>query len=302
MFTASDVPSLAESLSRWEWGEYISEAFVIVACAGELVAALARKCLTRAHRDRLERLSTILLVAALSASLMCLIRTNQLSGTVIGSLGEKADEADKKAKAALTDSATALTQSGVAETSSSQAVDESGKAETASSNALKLASEARREADSFEKDIVSAKEKAAKAEERTLAAEQALIQLGEKVQARHLSEKQKQDLIQRLLKLPRTTFGVMWANDAMDGQIYGEDFIEVLTKLGWSPGSRTGGVEWFTTHISGVFVVVHDPTDSVLPQAKAVGEALIEVGVPARPWVDSNVSEHSFELRIGGKE
>ena len=82
ILTASDVSSLA----GWERAEYISEAFVIVACAGELVADLGRKCLTRAHRDRVERLSTILLVAALSASLICLVRTNELSGNVIGSL------------------------------------------------------------------------------------------------------------------------------------------------------------------------------------------------------------------------
>jgi hypothetical protein len=107
MFTASDVSFLAESLSRWELGEYTSEALVIVACAGELVADFGRKCLTRAHRDRVERLSTILLVAALSASLICLVRTNELSGSVIGSLGVKAEDADRRAKTALTDSGTA---------------------------------------------------------------------------------------------------------------------------------------------------------------------------------------------------
>lgn len=103
MFTASDVSSLV----GWERGEYISEAFVIVACTGELVADLGRKCLTRAHRDRVGRLSTILLVAALSASLICLVRTNELSGNVIGSLGDKAEGAEKKANAALTDSRSA---------------------------------------------------------------------------------------------------------------------------------------------------------------------------------------------------
>jgi hypothetical protein len=40
IFTATDVSSLSQSLYRWEWAEYISEAFVILACAGELVADL----------------------------------------------------------------------------------------------------------------------------------------------------------------------------------------------------------------------------------------------------------------------
>jgi hypothetical protein len=167
IFTASDV----SSLTGWEWGEYISEALVIVACAGELVADLGRKCLTKVHRDRVERLSTILLVAALSASLICLVRTNELSGNVIGSLGAKADEADQKAKAAVADSSTALSQAGDALTKAGKAQylygkteDEASKAQAASSSALTLATGARREADSFEKDIASAKTQAADAE------------------------------------------------------------------------------------------------------------------------------------------
>jgi hypothetical protein len=128
ILTASDVSSLA----GWERAEYISEAFVIVACAGELVADLGRKCLTRAHRDRVERLSTILLVAALSASLICLVRTNELSGNVIGSLGDKAENADKKAENALTDS-------GTANTVASDAIGKSKVADDTSEHALALA-------------------------------------------------------------------------------------------------------------------------------------------------------------------
>jgi hypothetical protein len=167
IFTASDV----SSLTGWEWGEYISEAFVIVGCAGELIADFGRKCLTKAHRDRVERLSTILLVAALSASLTCLVRTNELSGNVIGSLGAKADEADEKAKTAITDSSTALSQAkdaltkaGKAQDSFGRTEDEANKAQAASFSALTLASGARKEADSFEADIKSAKQQAAEAE------------------------------------------------------------------------------------------------------------------------------------------
>src|SRR5438132_3197449 len=187
LFTASDVSSLA----GWERREYISEAFVIVACAGELVADLGRKCLTRAHSDRVERLSTILLVGALLASLICLVRTNELSGSVIGSLGDKAEEADRKARTAIADSSTALSQAkdaldkaGAAQSSLGRAENESKKAQTAALNALLLAREARRdadsatasaagamslaqgarqEADSFEKDILDAKTQAASA-------------------------------------------------------------------------------------------------------------------------------------------
>jgi hypothetical protein len=101
IFTPSDVSSLSQSLHHWEIAEYIFEGLVIIACAGELVAELGRKCLTRARRDRIGLLSTILLVAALSMELICLVKTNELSGRVIGSLSDKAEAADSKAQSAV---------------------------------------------------------------------------------------------------------------------------------------------------------------------------------------------------------
>lgn len=171
LLIVSDVESLSRSLSRWEWGEYISEAFVIIACAGELIADFEVSWLTEERKKHLQRRSTILLVAALSVSLICLVRTNELSGSVIGSLGDSAKEADRKAKIAITDSSTALaqakdalTKAGKAADSLGKAEDEANKAHTASSNALALSRGAREEADSFEQDIVSAKKQAADAE------------------------------------------------------------------------------------------------------------------------------------------
>jgi hypothetical protein len=127
--------------------------------------------LTEERKKRLQRRSTILLVAALSVSLICLFRTNELSGSVIGSLGDKAEEADRKAREAITDSSTALSQATDALTKAGKAADSLGKAEreankaqTASSNALTLARGARQDSDSFEKDIVSAKTLATEAE------------------------------------------------------------------------------------------------------------------------------------------
>lgn len=78
IFTASDVSSLSQSLHRWEIAEYVSEAFVILACAGEMVADLGEKWLGEGRKRRVERHSTMLLVAALSVSLICLVRTNEL--------------------------------------------------------------------------------------------------------------------------------------------------------------------------------------------------------------------------------
>lgn len=92
--TASDVESISTSLSRWELGEYIFEALVILACAGELIADLGR--LPGLWKSRIERWSTMLLVVALSMELICLVRTNQLSGDVITSAKNAAAEAEAK--------------------------------------------------------------------------------------------------------------------------------------------------------------------------------------------------------------
>jgi len=118
---------------------------VAVACAGEYIADFTDR-LTGGIEERKKKLakgSTLLLIAALALELMCLVRTNDLSGRVIGSLAERAEEASSKA---------------------GEAISKAIVAGTSAASALSLAEEARREADSFEKDIVSAKTQAAAAE------------------------------------------------------------------------------------------------------------------------------------------
>jgi hypothetical protein len=170
IFASSDIASL---LHRWEIAEYVSEGFVIVGCAGELVADFFTR-LPENIRKHIGNWSTIVLILALSIGLKCLIRTNELSGSVIGSLGDKATVADGKAGKAISDSSAAFSQATDALTSARKAEESLGKTENeassaqrASSNALSLAHSARREADSFEKDIVSAKAQAAEANEKS---------------------------------------------------------------------------------------------------------------------------------------
>lgn len=127
---APDVEALSRLLSRWEWGEYISEMFVIVACAGEWIADLKATWLTLEQKSHLQRRSTILLIASLSLSLGCLIRTNELSGNVIGSLGDKAANADREARRAVFDSLHADSESSDALLQASQASARAGKAQS----------------------------------------------------------------------------------------------------------------------------------------------------------------------------
>src|SRR5215471_18399386 len=101
--TTSDVASLSKLLSRWEVGEYICAGLVTLACAGEYIAEFTN-WLTSGIEERKKKLgkrSTLLLVASLSLELVCLVRTNSLSGQLIGSLSDKAVSADTKAQSAL---------------------------------------------------------------------------------------------------------------------------------------------------------------------------------------------------------
>src|SRR5712691_13438044 len=93
--TPSEVASLTRSLEYWEYAEYFSAFLVCVACAGEYIASF-KDWFTGGvpeRKKKLEQRSTWLLVASLSLELVCLVRTNSLSGRIIGSLAERAEEA-----------------------------------------------------------------------------------------------------------------------------------------------------------------------------------------------------------------
>lgn len=115
-------------------------------------------------KDGLAKLATLLLIASLGFELICLVRTNQISGKVIGSLDEKAEEASSKSERAIIDADSATDKARTAKDESDNAKAEAGRARDTASNAESLAHGARQEADSFEKDIVSAKNQAASAE------------------------------------------------------------------------------------------------------------------------------------------
>jgi hypothetical protein len=81
---------------------------------GELIADLGENWLGEKRKKHLERWSTALLVLALSVSLISLVLTNELSGNVIGSLGDRAEDSDRKVRTAIADLTKALTTFGQA--------------------------------------------------------------------------------------------------------------------------------------------------------------------------------------------
>jgi hypothetical protein len=296
ILTASDIESLSRSLSRWEWGEYISEAFVIIACAGELIADLEISWLTEERKKRLQRRSTILLVAALSVSLICLFRTNELSGSVIGSLGDKAEEADRKAREANTDSSTALSQAkdamakaGKAEDSLGKAEDEANKSQTASSNALTLARGARQEADSFEKDIRSAKDAAAKAEA--------------KLADRTLTDEQVRSIVAKLGVFSGQAYTVTAYWDSKESLGIANRIHSALLLARWAY-SDEGSKSMMLGGEIGVLVWTHpDAGESTKKASGSLIDALNAEGIEAAPRLQNpkNPKSDTISINVGAK-
>src|SRR5581483_467543 len=84
ILTPLEIDSISKSLDWWERAEYIFALLVTVACAGEYIADFTN-WLTAGLEERKRKLakrSTLLLISALALELLCLVRTNQLSGRI----------------------------------------------------------------------------------------------------------------------------------------------------------------------------------------------------------------------------
>jgi len=239
ILTLSDASSLSQSLEHWEIAEYVFEGFVILACAGEVFAELAP--LPERNKKHLERISTMVLVAALTLGLFALMKTNELSGTVIGNLGKEAEQADAKAKRALADAAVATEKSSTAKRDSAAAV-------AASSKALGVANGARIEADSFEKDIKTAKEQAASAEshlaealKKATAATRALREeeakreaIEKKLAPRSFSLDRISALVKRLRQFGPQRIDVMSYPHDTEAEALENSFLNAFFNAGWN--------------------------------------------------------------------
>jgi hypothetical protein len=263
ILTSPDTSSL---LTRWEWAEYVGEGLVVIGCIGEVLADFGEDFLGRKHSKRLERLSSVILIVGLLLSLKALMRTNELSGSVIGGLGEKSQAAEQKADTAERKAQTALQDSSTASSRANDAKEVAGQAQ-------KTAAGAKKEADSFEMGIASAKEQAAKAESSLAEANSRLAASLREV-ARH--EQEIKDI-----RSPRSLIGLGNLNDVLSpfkgteyalrvfqdsesGQ-FARALDEVLGTAGWirKPLTRPG--------VPLLTVFGQDPKDAV--------EACVDTGI-----------------------
>jgi hypothetical protein len=316
----SDVSSLAAALSRWELGEYLCASLVTLGCFGEYVADFTN-LLTGGVKERKERLakcSTLLLIGALSLELVCLVRTNQISGTLIGSLKDEAEAADSKARSAIENSALAITQSGqatakagVAENTSAKAVDESNKASASASNALTLARGARREADSFERDILSAKKQAAEAEahlaealQRAANSERKATEVEQAIADRSITNVQLKIITAKLKTFKGQEYDVTAYWESKESVAIAERINETLQMAGWKFVPLQGWHGLFGG-VVGVLVWVHPQADIPTKEAaSALVTALLKEGIYAelREQNPTNNPKHNkMSLSVGSK-
>jgi hypothetical protein len=97
VLTDSEVGSLKEALSCWEWFGYVSTAIVFVGCVGEFIAEFTSLPKTQEAGHKLARLSLIVLILGIAGELLSTVRTSQLSGQLIANIEERAAKAEQKA-------------------------------------------------------------------------------------------------------------------------------------------------------------------------------------------------------------
>jgi hypothetical protein len=240
ILTASDVSSLSTMLDRWEWVEYVAEGFVVLGCVGELVADAGEKCLGERRSKHLERWSTVVLIVALLVSLTALWRTNELTGYVIGSLGDKAGEADAKAQTALKDSANASAEAAWAKSTAETASTTADKAGRSANGALTIAGEAKADVATVQSNIAKVDEKYAP---RTLS-------------------KIKRDILIELLRKtpakPKEQIDVEVSADASDGPAFANEIVDAINdqSTGWK--DRAHGELTGDGRSKGVWLLLHD--------------------------------------------
>jgi hypothetical protein len=137
-----DIPSLDAILTRWEFGEYASAAIVIAGVVGEFLADFTNICGVRefrGRRDRVGKISTLILLAGLALELVCIVRANILSSRIIALLGQQTAQAVATARGFESRIADSEAQVASANASSRDAVVKVAEAEARAEEARSMA-------------------------------------------------------------------------------------------------------------------------------------------------------------------
>lgn len=94
----TDILNIKLDLDYWERAENIAVGFVIIGVIGEYIADFTKFARTEEKQKKLAKISTLLLILSLAAELICLVKSNHLSGQIIAELGKDTAEAQKIAE------------------------------------------------------------------------------------------------------------------------------------------------------------------------------------------------------------
>jgi hypothetical protein len=244
--TPSEVASLARSLSLWEIAEYISAGLVTLACVGEYIADF-KPWFTGGDKDKKEQLSkrsTLLLIASLSFELVCLVRTNQISGRVLGSLDDKADAASRKSEQAIINADSAITKAGDAQKSANEAADAAARASDSAKKANREAEIAKQRAEEVRKLAARANRQAEQLAEKLLAEESKRLALETDRSPRTLAytSVNGRENIAPLKRFAGTPARIRFIPDA-EVRRAAKNIIFVVQRAGWTVASLTVGEE-----------------------------------------------------------
>jgi len=217
----TDVSSTSTLLTRWEVGEYVSAIIVIVGVIGEFIADFTNICgvqIYQRRKDRLGKLSTLVLLVGLALELFCLARTNSLSGQEIAFLNTVA--ADARVRAANAEGAAKGFESKIAE-------------------AQRGTAEAGRDAEIARKNAEQIKLEAEELRKQNLVLQTDVLKLQEKLADRHLSPEQQKSISAKLSKY--APLPVMFALYSADGEMerIASDIRGALPST-WMVGYRRG--------------------------------------------------------------
>lgn len=273
ILASAEISSL---LHQWEIAEYVSEAFVIVGCVGELIADFFKRIPERI-RGHIGTSSTVVLILALTFGLKCLVKTNELSGEVIGSLGDRAAEASGKAERALSNSQEADVDSTAALSRASTALNASGKAN--------------REAVTTEIHLTAAVERTTRLEAQ--------------LSWRRITPEQKQKLrralslsTKLLMPLSGLRIRITYLSSAPEAQEYADELKDALNGLGGEISDPTGAVVIGPTVPQGVTMTANPLRN---PRANSLITALNRAGIVVSGTRDEKMDEHDISILVGVK-
>jgi len=315
MSTALDTASLADSLVCWERAEYVFASLVAFACAGEYIASFTNWFTDgiEERKKRLERRSTLLLIAALAFELVCLVRTNSLSGQLIGSLRDVAVAADTKAQSAIEKSSTAenkaseaITASGKADAAAKGATEGSRNATVLASRARYLASDAEDTANSAKNDVKLAQDQLVNLKMGIANASQKLAKLEEQIE----EVKRRQDprgvpidkLVAELAKLPKIPLIIEYQKGSNETRGFAGTLWQAFSsKALWDvpepmPIDDVSKYDSFT--LSDVVVFSRDPSKG-MPLVEAMRRAFDGLFVNIGISKDETLPEGVVEIRVG---